>query len=48
MKKTLIATGHTCEEAEDGLVAVEKVKMKAATEGMKQYDAVLMDFVMVG
>ena len=43
-------TGHTCEEAEDGQIAVEKVKEKMATtkqdEQQPLYDVVLMDFVM--
>ena len=34
--------GHTCEEAEDGSIAVNKVKEK----GLIGYDAILMDFVM--
>ena len=40
--KTLKAIGHTCEEAEDGQMAVDKVKEK----GLDTYDAILMDFVM--
>ena len=35
--------GHTCDEAEDGQIAVDKVKEK----GLTMYDAILMDFVMV-
>ena len=42
LTKTLIASGHTCEEAEDGSIAVDKVKEK----GLTTYDAILMDFVM--
>ena len=41
--QTLKAIGHTCEEAEDGQIAVDKVKEK----GLAAYDAILMDFVMV-
>ena len=40
--KTLTAIGHTCEEAEDGSIAVDMVKEK----GITTYDAILMDFVM--
>ena len=40
--KTMKAIGHTCEEAEDGQIAVDKVKEK----GLTAYDAILMDFVM--
>jgi CheY-like chemotaxis protein len=45
--KTLKQAGHTCEEAEDGQVAVDRVKgkMEGPREGL--YDAILMDFVMV-
>jgi CheY-like chemotaxis protein len=39
--KLLAAAKHTCEEAEDGLEAVEKVK-----RGERQFDCILMDFVM--
>ena len=40
-------TGHTCEEAEDGYGAIEKVKEKLAlAPGGRSYDAILMDFVM--
>ena len=42
--RTLKANGHTGEEAEDGQIAVDKVKEK----GSSTYDAILMDFVMVG
>ena len=42
LMKTLKAIGHTCEEAEDGQIAVNKVKEK----GLTIYDAILMDFVM--
>ena len=42
------SAGHTCDEADDGLAAVEKVKAKmSGAEGERRvYDAVLMDFVM--
>jgi len=39
----LKAIGHTCEEAEDGQIAVDKVKEK---NDLTSYDAILMDFVM--
>ena len=42
LMRTLSAIGHTCDEAEDGSIAVEKVKEK----GLNAYDAILMDFVM--
>ena len=45
--KVLRSEGHTCDEAEDGLIAVEKVKQKMAeNEGKRVFDAILMDFVM--
>ena len=43
LMKTLKAHGHTCEEAEDGKIALGMVQEK----GLATYDAVLMDFVMV-
>ena len=42
LMKTLKAIGHSCDEAEDGSIAVNKVKEK----GLNAYDAILMDFVM--
>jgi hypothetical protein len=45
MVKTMKAKGHTCEEAEDGLLAVEKVKSKL--EKGEYYDGILMDFIMI-
>jgi len=42
LMRTLKANGHTGEEAEDGQIAVDKVKEKGSTT----YDAILMDFVM--
>jgi CheY-like chemotaxis protein len=39
--KTLKANGHTCEEAEDGKQAVEKVKAD-----LDKFHVILMDFVM--
>ena len=42
LMRTLKASGHTGEEAEDGQIAVDKVKEKGSTT----YDAILMDFVM--
>ena len=46
--KVMKAAGHTCEEAEDGAVAVQKVKDKMELElgSVHGYDAILMDFVM--
>lgn len=41
--KTLKNEGHTTDEAEDGQLAVEKVKDK----GLTTFDSILMDFVMV-
>jgi CheY-like chemotaxis protein len=51
LRKTLQAVGHTCDEAEDGLVAVEKIKNMisssvASDAGNALYDCILMDFVM--
>ena len=43
LNRTLKAHGHTCEEAEDGQIAVNMVKGK----GLAIYDVILMDFVMV-
>ena len=43
----LQTTGHTCEEAEDGQIAVEKMKAKLAATKEEQepmYNVVLMDF----
>lgn len=47
--KMLRGAGHICDEAEDGLMAVEKVKesmLSAVNETVVAYDAILMDFVM--
>ena len=46
--KILRGAGHICDEAEDGLLAVDKVKERmAGTDITKRtYDAILMDFVM--
>ena len=43
LNKTLKTHGHTCDEAEDGQIAVDMVKDK----GLTTYDVILMDFVMV-
>jgi signal transduction histidine kinase/ActR/RegA family two-component response regulator len=43
--RTFRAVGHICEEAEDGLEAVEKVKSRMAS-ATKSYSAILIDFVM--
>jgi CheY-like chemotaxis protein len=45
--KTLKANGHTCEEAEDGAVAVERVRETLVDPGLPQFQVILMDFVMV-
>ena len=46
--KLFRTAGYTYEEAEDGIDAVEKVKsrMVRAVRGEREYDAILMDFVM--
>ena len=41
--KTLKAMGHTCEEAEDGQIALNKVKDRG---DLTAFEAILMDFVM--
>jgi CheY-like chemotaxis protein len=43
--KVLKAKGYACEEAEDGLLALAKVKLRL-DEGRGEYAAILMDFVM--
>lgn len=44
MVKSMTAKGHTCEEAEDGVFALEK--MKATLTQGTSYDVILMDFIM--
>lgn len=47
--KVLRSKGHVCDEADDGLKAVQKVKerlMRSSAEGKNSFDAILMDFVM--
>ena len=47
--RVLRAMGHVCEEAEDGLIAIEKLKIRMAnTDPNKKnsFGAILMDFVM--
>ena len=44
MLKILRTEGHTCEEAHDGQVAVEKVTQKLAATDEPFYEAILMDF----
>ena len=46
--KILRGSGHTCDEAEDGLLAIQKIKTKMINPDSTQrtYDAILMDFVM--
>ena len=43
--RTFRAAGHTCDEAEDGVIAVAKVKEMMSSDA-KVYSAILMDFVM--
>ena len=43
--RTFRLAGHTCEEAEDGVIAVAKVK-EMMSSSAKAYSAILMDFVM--
>jgi signal transduction histidine kinase/ActR/RegA family two-component response regulator len=43
--KTFRAAGHTCDEAEDGMKAIAKVKEKMESAS-PYYTAILMDFVM--
>ena len=43
--RTLRAVGHICEEAEDGLEAIVRVKARMASTA-KSYSAILIDFVM--
>jgi CheY-like chemotaxis protein len=47
--KVLRSKGHVCDEADDGLKAVQKVKerlMRNSALGKNSFDAILMDFVM--
>lgn len=47
--KVLRSKGHVCDEADDGLKAVQKVKerlMRSSAQGKNSFDAILMDFVM--
>ena len=50
--RVLRTSGHRCDEADDGLSAIEKVKLKMADGSMdgngerRCYDVILMDFVM--
>ena len=46
LRKLLEQRGHTCDEAEDGLVALNMVRNTANNETSTSYDAILMDFVM--
>jgi CheY-like chemotaxis protein len=48
--RVMRAEGHVCEEAEDGAVAVGMVEATMGAVALGQgteYDAILMDFVMV-
>jgi signal transduction histidine kinase/CheY-like chemotaxis protein len=46
--KLFRTAGYTCEEADDGIRAIEKVKTRMARNGgqSQYFDAILMDFVM--
>ena len=44
--RVLRTSGHLCDEADDGLSAVEKVKVKLVNGERRSYDVILMDFVM--
>ena len=48
LSRLLRTAGYTCEEADDGLSAVEKVKSRMSRGGhmTQSYDVILMDFVM--
>ena len=48
LSRLLRTAGYTCEEADDGLSAVEKVKtrMSRGSHMTQSYDVILMDFVM--
>lgn len=47
LRKIFLSSGCDCDDAYDGLCAIEKVKERMnRTEGKKSYDAILMDFVM--
>ena len=43
--RTFKMSGHICDEAEDGVIAVAKVK-EMMSSSAKAYSAILMDFVM--
>ena len=43
--RTFKMSGHICDEAEDGMIAVAKVK-EMMSSSAKAYSAILMDFVM--
>ena len=43
--RSLKANNHRCEEAEDGLEAVNKVR-QMGIDNVERYDAILMDFMM--
>ena len=45
LTRTFRAAGHTCDEAEDGVIGVAKVK-EMMSSSAKAYSAILMDFVM--
>ena len=51
LRKTLQVAGCTCDEAEDGAQAVDRVRSRLEAMGLsseeRQYDAILMDFIMV-
>jgi CheY-like chemotaxis protein len=46
LRKTFIALGHSCDEAENGHLAVETIKQQLNETNTFKYDCILMDFVM--
>ena len=46
LMKVMCAAGHSCDEAKDGVEAVNAVKKRMENKDLKPYDAILMDFVM--
>jgi CheY-like chemotaxis protein len=47
LRKIFLSSGYDCDDASDGLCAIEKVKERLnRTVGKRSYDAILMDFVM--
>jgi CheY-like chemotaxis protein len=44
--RLLRVSGYVFEEAEDGLLAIEKVKAKMSVVEKNHYDVILMDYIM--